>query len=78
MDKVIEKTPDERGMIIEGAWQSIGIVFTIAISHIAISFRALLRNTGDELRLAAIDDDVTWQSIRIISTILISYIASSF
>ncbi|EYC18663.1 hypothetical protein Y032_0026g1299 [Ancylostoma ceylanicum] len=30
MDKVNEETPDERGMIIKGAWQSIGIVSTIA------------------------------------------------
>ncbi|EYB91581.1 hypothetical protein Y032_0204g1883 [Ancylostoma ceylanicum] len=38
MDKVNEETPDERGMIIKGAWQSIGILSIIAITHIATTF----------------------------------------
>ncbi|EYC36263.1 hypothetical protein Y032_0913g3013 [Ancylostoma ceylanicum] len=36
MDKANEETPDERG--IKGAWRSIGIVSTVAITHIASSF----------------------------------------
>ena len=40
MDKVNEETPDERGMIIKGAWQSIGILPIIAITHIATSLWA--------------------------------------
>ncbi|EYC13160.1 hypothetical protein Y032_0044g1004 [Ancylostoma ceylanicum] len=40
MDKVNEETPDERGMIIKGAWRSIGILPIIAITHIATSLWA--------------------------------------
>ncbi|EYC23966.1 hypothetical protein Y032_0014g2244 [Ancylostoma ceylanicum] len=40
MDKVNEETPDERGMIIKGEWQSIGILPIIAITHIATSLWA--------------------------------------
>ncbi|EYC29468.1 hypothetical protein Y032_0006g2990 [Ancylostoma ceylanicum] len=43
MDKANEETPDERGMIIKEARQSIGILPIIAITHIATSLWALSR-----------------------------------
>ncbi|EYB87744.1 hypothetical protein Y032_0258g457 [Ancylostoma ceylanicum] len=40
MDEVNEAIPNERGMIIKGTWQSIGILPIIAITHIATSLWA--------------------------------------
>ncbi|EYC06874.1 hypothetical protein Y032_0073g747 [Ancylostoma ceylanicum] len=59
MHEVNAETRDERRMIIEGTWQSIGIFYILATTLIASSFWAHLRKYDDELRLAAIYGDVT-------------------
>ncbi|EYB91601.1 hypothetical protein Y032_0204g1890 [Ancylostoma ceylanicum] len=73
MDNANEKILDESEMIFKGAWRSINIVLSIiAITHIACSFWAPLKSTGDEPSLAVFHGDVTLQSIRIASIIVIS------
>ncbi|EYC35955.1 hypothetical protein Y032_0954g3198 [Ancylostoma ceylanicum] len=46
MDEVNEKTAEERAMVVKGAWQSIGILSTIAITDITSSFWAHPREYG--------------------------------